>query len=104
MDSDSLKLLGMLIPLAITVGGLLFWSGVLTQKVTDARNRIAVLEQDKKNETAVAVSIGKLEMQMTNFDKLMGTLTREMAGVQRALAQMASRGAGGIHSFEQQDN
>lgn len=101
MDSDNLKLLGMLIPLAITVGGLLFWSGVLTQKVNDARSRIAVLEQSQQNDTVVAVSLGRLDQRMLTSEGLMSTLTREMAGVQRALAQMASRGAAGIHTFEQ---
>lgn len=93
-------------PLAGVVG-LAFWSGVLTQKVAgvkeDHNTRLNKLERHSEADTTVAVQIGVLTANVATVTKNLEKVDRDMQGVQRTLANMASGRTTGITKFEQFD-
>lgn len=91
-------------PLAGVVG-LSFWSGVLTQKVANLKenhdSRLSKLEAHSDADTAVAVQIGVLTANVATVTKSLEKVDRDMQGVQRTLANMASGRTPTITKFEQ---
>lgn len=91
-------------PLAGVVG-LAFWSGVLTQKVAglkeDHEKRLSKLEQHSEADNGVAVQIGVLTERLTTVSKNLEKVDRDMQGVQRTLANIASGRVAPITKFEQ---
>jgi hypothetical protein len=91
-------------PLAGVVG-LAFWSGVLTNKVANLKenhdNRLSKLEAHSDADTGVAVQMGVLTERITAMKTGQEKLDRDVQGIQRTLANMASGRTPPITKFEQ---
>lgn len=90
-------------PVLAAIGGLLFWAGILSNKLVEAMRRIGALETDSKNDVAVLVELGRIDQRLKSLEDGQQHQTREMGGVQRTLANLATGKIGPIHKFEQDE-
>lgn len=97
--------LAFLLQLYAPLAGLLvvvFWLGVLSQrvKVTERRQD----RTDEKLDAAMieATQVAVLNDQMSGVRRTLEKMEREMQGVQRALANIASRTANPVVTFDQE--
>lgn len=90
-------------PVLAAIGGLLFWAGILSNKLVEAMRRITALEGDSKNDVAVLVELGRIDQRLKALEDGQQHMGREMSGVQRSLANIATGKVGAITKFEQDD-
>jgi hypothetical protein len=90
-------------PVLAAIGGLLFWAGILTRRVTEQSARITNLENESKNDIAVAVEIGRIDQRLKALEKSTEHISRDLSGIQRSLANIATGKVGSITKFEQDD-
>lgn len=75
-----------------------FWLGVLSQRVKTAEEKIKRMEE-AEGEGGVIERLVRLEVHSENTLKQLEAQTREMAGVQRQLGNLMRGGAGKIIEF-----
>lgn len=95
-----------IISLYAPLGGvviLAFWSGVLTQRVSDLVRRVLHLEKQGETDTGVAVQIGVLQSELSHVKTSQESQTRSMNEIQRTLANIAS-GRTHITRFDQESD
>jgi len=87
-------------PLIAAVGGMLFWSGVLSQRVRTLEREQAESKKDREGDGSVRDRLTRIETLMEGFQTRMGEFSRGMGGVQRQLANLMGKVPGGVYSLE----
>lgn len=88
-------------PVLAAIGGLLVSAGVIWQKIANILERLKKLEERDKQDTALLVELGRFDERLKNIVLSQEKTEREMAGVQRSLANIASGKVAPITKFEQ---
>lgn len=87
-------------PVLAAVGGLLFWAGVLSARLAEALRRLAKIEAKQEQATAEAIQIGVMSASLAKMEASQEKTAREIAGIHRSLANIASGNVGMITKFE----
>lgn len=74
---------------------LAFWSGVLSQKVSSLRERVAKLEREGDGDMKTVDRLARLETKMDTNTAGIEKLNRGMEGVQRQLGNLMQKGGAG---------
>jgi hypothetical protein len=81
--------------------GLAFWSGILTQRLSDTLRRVMKLEAASDGDITVAVDLGRIDQRLQNLETNYGHVSRDIGTIQRTLANLATGRIGPITKFEQ---
>lgn len=80
-----------------------FWLGVLSQRVKVAESRQNATDAELQKVRLEAIEVGVLKALLARVEVDMAKMAREMAGMQRTLANMASGKSPVITIFEQEN-
>lgn len=90
-------------PLVAAVGGLLFWSGTLSQRVKTNEREIAALKTDADGAGTLRERLGRFEERLDTLTSNAAQLSRGMEGVQRQLGNLMQRGQAGVTELRHGD-